>query len=300
MTPPDAALVAPPASVEGLVTQPDVAPSVRDLLERPKAERIALARGGRWILYPRATNALAQLRYVLEQPKSSRMTGLTLVGPTNNGKTTIVREFIRANKHQDSEPEAERHEFLLVQTPPVPSVSLLYSEILRSVNDLKADKGTTGQKLSRVLHILPELRLRMLFLDEIHNVLAGSPKQSEGFLNTLKFLSNHLQIPVVLIGTEAASHVIRTDAQVLNRYPPYTLALWEQGEAFNRLVSSVLSTFPLRRRSELPKTSIAHLHMRSQGALGTVVQTLQRAAVWAIEHGVEEVTPKVLEAIEFG
>lgn len=280
--------------------RPSLMPAATALLGRSNAERVQAIRSGTWIPYPRATQALAQLRYVLDQPPSNRMTGLTLAGPTNNGKTTIVKEFITAHRSQPMDPAAERPEFLYVETPPVPNISMLYSQILRGVGDLKADKGTTGQKLARVLHILPQLRPRMLFLDEIHNTLAGSAKQSEAFLNTLKYLSNQLQLPVVLIGTEAALNVIRTDPQVLSRYPACTLSPWALDEQFAKLVAIVLSTLPLRRASKLSPTSLARLHARSQGALGAVVQTLQRAAVWAIETGAEEINNRALEATEIG
>ncbi len=294
----DAAVPAAP-STKASERQP-MADATRALLDRSDAERVHAIRNGMWIPYPRAKQALAQLHYVLEQPPSGRMMGLTLSGPTNNGKTTIVHEFITMHRAQPSDPSSGRPEFLYVETPPVPNISMLYTQILRGVGDLKADKGTTGQKLSRVLHILPQLQPRMLFLDEIHNVLAGSAKQSEAFLNTLKYLSNQLHLPVVLIGTEAALNVIRTDPQVLSRYPAFTLSPWSNDERFAKLVATILSTLPLRRPSKLSQTAVARLHARSQGALGGVVQILQRAATWAIEKGDEEITPRALEATEIG
>lgn len=280
--------------------RPDLTPDALALLGSNDADRVRAIRSGTWIPYPRANQAIAQLRYVLEQPPSSRMMGLTFAGPTNNGKTTIVREFIAAHRAQRADPSAERPEFLYVETPPVPHISMLYTQILRGVGDLKADKGTMSQKLARVLHILPQLRPRMLFLDEIHNVLAGSSKQSEAFLNTLKYLSNQLQLPVVLIGTEAALNVIRTDPQVLSRYPAFTLYPWAHDEKFAKLVTVVTSTLPLRRPAKLSQACLARLHARSHGALGAVVQILQRAAVWAIESGTEEINARALEATEVG
>lgn len=275
-------------------------PDALAIVGREAPERVRAIRSGAWIPYPRAKQALAQLNYVLEQPISGRMMGLTIAGPTNNGKTTIVREFIATHSVQGADPSAERREFLYVETPPVPHISMLYTQILRGVGDLKADKGTMSQKLARVLHILPQLRTRMLLLDEIHNVLAGSAKQSEGFLNTLKYLSNQLHLPVVLIGTDSALHVIRTDTQVLSRYPAFTLSPWANDVGFAKLVTNVIATLPLRRPSKLSQTALTQLHARSQGALGAVVQILQRAAVCAIETGAEEITPRALEATEFG
>lgn len=276
----------------------ELAPEAQSIVGSDNAERIQAVRKGTWIRYPRATRVLEHLRYVLEQPPSGRMTGLTLVGPTSNGKTTIIRRFISMHRIQPPDPNAERPEFLYVETPAVVTPGMLYSQILRGAGDLKADKGTTGQRFARLLHILPQLKPRMMFLDEVHNVMAGSARQSESLLNALKSVSNQLQLPLVLVGTEAARNVIRTDAQVLSRYPPVELLPWGCDEQFSRLVSTVLSTFPLRRHSRLSATTVKHLHKRTAGAIGEVVQILQHAAVWAIETGAEEINTRALEATE--
>ena len=62
------------------------------------------------------------------------------------------------------------------------------------------------------------LSVRMLVLDEIHNILVGSTLKQKQFLNTLKFLSNELQIPIVAAGTKDALQVTRTDDQIANRF----------------------------------------------------------------------------------
>jgi len=273
-------------------------PTARAALGRSAEERIHLIRSGSWIPYPRAQQIRERLRWVFDQPPSQRMTGLTLSGPTNNGKTTIIRAFMAEMNGHVTAADAERRDYLYIETPPFPSASMLFTAILTAAGDLKAQKGTMTQKMFRVQHILPQIGLRMLFLDEIHNVLAGSQKQTEVFLNTLKSLSNHLRLPVVLIGTENAVHVLRTDAQVLNRFPTVELPYWPSDASFHQLVRAVLSTFPLQRPPRLTAAALQRLHKVSGGALGGVVQVLQRAAALAIKDGSEELTPKFLEAAE--
>lgn len=272
----------------------------RSALDRPPEERIRLVRAGAWIPYPRAQQIRERLRWVLEQPPSPRMIGLTVSGPTNSGKTTIIRAFMSEMTGHASGAEAERRDYLYVEAPPFPSASMLFTAILAAAGDLKAQKGTMVQKMYRVQHILPQLGLRMLFIDEIHNVLAGSQKQTEVFLNTLKSLSNHLRIPVVLIGTENAVHVLRTDAQVLNRFPAIELPHWAFDASFHQLVRRVISTFPLRTPPRLSAPALQRLHKFSGGTLGSAVQVLQRAAVLAIREGSDEITSKLLEVAEAG
>ena len=47
----------------------------------------------RWIDYPRAIEALARLRRLVEMPQRERMPCLVMHGPSNIGKTLIVRKF---------------------------------------------------------------------------------------------------------------------------------------------------------------------------------------------------------------
>lgn len=285
-------------------TDPEVAdgahlvPGARALLDRPKEERIRAIRSGSWVPYPRAKYVLEQLVYVLEQPNTPRMTGLTLHGPTNNGKTSIINSFITRMKSSAVDPEAERTEFLYVETPPVPNQSMLFSKILRAVNDPRSDKGTMTQRMDRVLTLLPRMHLRMLFLDEIHNVLAGSSRQSEAFLNTLKHLSNELRIPMVLIGTDDALNVLKTDAQVLNRFPAVGLPQWPAGEEFQRLLTYILSTLPLRKPPRLTAPLVQRIYQTSGGVIGGLVQLLHRAAAYAIQHEHEQIDGRVLDALE--
>ena len=44
----------------------------------------------------------------------------------------------------------------------------------------------------------------MLVIDELHNILAGSPARQREFLALLRFLGNELRIPIVGVGTKEA------------------------------------------------------------------------------------------------
>src|SRR2546423_1765777 len=70
---------------------------------------------------------------------------------------------------------------------------------------------------------------RMLIIDEIHHVLAGSLLQQHNFLNTIKHLSNELQIPIVGVGTREAFNALQTDPQLANRFEPVFLPRWTIG-----------------------------------------------------------------------
>lgn len=290
---PDGAPAAPPPPPDP--PRPGVSP--RELAARPNEERIAMLRGLTWIDYPRATQILTRLRWVMTQPRTHRMTGLTLSGPSGNGKTTIVHEFIRRESSRPASAASDREpiEFLDVNAPSKADVSLFYSIILRRLGDAKAYKGNRIEKETRVLRLLGQLSPRMLILDEIHNVLVGGPRLTEFFLNTLKSLSNELRLPIVLVGTEDAVNVIQIDAQVESRYPAVELPVWSYDE-FRGLLRRAVGMMPLRGASRITAEDARWLHGRTRGVLGELVSTLQLAASEAITGGREVIDREVLEA----
>lgn len=47
---------------------------------------------------------------------------------------------------------------------------------------------------------------QVLLIDEVHNILAGSYREQRIVLNTLRFLSNRLQILLVYVGIARTLH----------------------------------------------------------------------------------------------
>jgi hypothetical protein len=73
-----------------------------------------------------------------------------------------------------------------------------------------------------VLRLLRASSVRMLGIDELHNVLAGRGDRRRGFLNLLRFLGNELRIPLVRVGIGDAYLAVRADGQLENRFAPLT------------------------------------------------------------------------------
>lgn len=73
-------------------------PAMRVAAVLPNSERIMRIRADRWIGYPRATEALERLEALLTWPRKQRMPNLLIVGPTNNGKSIIIENFMRMQR----------------------------------------------------------------------------------------------------------------------------------------------------------------------------------------------------------
>ncbi|MCI0391903.1 MAG: TniB family NTP-binding protein [Acidobacteria bacterium] len=273
--------------------------SAKAALALSDQERINFIRRPRWIGYTKAKQIIAQLENLLTHPKIHRMPNLLLVGETNNGKTMIVNRFHQLHPATD-DPNTERFQLpvLVVQAPPVPSETRFYNAILEKLSAPYRASDRVDKKQFQVLKILSRVRIQMMIIDEIHQIVAGKTGKQRQFLNTIKYLGNELQIPIVGVGTYEAFNALQTDPQLANRFEPTVLPRWEQGQEYLRLLSSFERMLPLKRPTHLAEKDLAFkLLVMSEGTIGELSALLARAAMSAIEKKTETITPKLLDGL---
>lgn len=268
-------------------------------LERSAQERITYIRSPRWIGYPRAQEILAQLENLLTHPKAHRMPNLLIVGDTNNGKTMLVRRFCNQHKPDDNpEGEAAKVPVLFIQAPPVPDESRFYNAILELLFAPYKPGDRADRKQFQAIKLLRTVGLKMLVIDEIHHLLAGSMTKQKAFLNVIKYLGNELEVPIVGVGTRDAFRAIQTDLQLSNRFDQALLPRWANNEMFLRLLATFERSVPLRNPSNLTDGALADkIYSMSEGYLGEISRVLESAAVRAVETGLERIDKKLLDGI---
>jgi hypothetical protein len=271
-------------------------PSAHRIAMLPAVERVRHVRADRWIGYTRASEALTQLEQLLAMPSKQRMPNLLLIGPTNNGKSMIIEKFRREHP-PISHTDREEIPVLAVQMPSEPSVLRFYVTLLSA---LGAPVRPRARRLAEVEELVLRLcracEVRMLVIDELHNVLGG---RSE-FLNLLRFLGNSLRIPLVGVGIREAYLAIRSDDQLENRFAPLALPRWEPGVEACTLLASFAAAFPLRRPSSIADPEMAsYLLTRCEGTIGELNTLLADAAVAAIETGEEAINQRTLLLAEY-
>ena len=266
----------------------------RALARLPDAERIARIRADRWIGYPRAVEALARLETLYEWPARQRMPNLLLVGATNNGKSMIIEKFRREHP-QSSAGAVERMPLVVVQMPSEPSARRFYATVIAELGAPLHPRLQVPELERTALNLLRRVGVRMLVIDELHNVLAGRDASRREFLNVLRFLGNELRIPLVGVGTRDAYMAIRTDDQLENRFEPISLPLWVAGGDTLSLLASFAASFPLRLPSAITTEEAArYLLARSEGTIGELARLLAEAAVVAVESGEEAINHRTL------
>jgi hypothetical protein len=115
------------------------------------------------------------------------MPNLLLVGPTNNGKSMIIEKFRREHPPSSGVDE-ERIPVLVVQMPSDPSVARFYAAVLAVLGAPLRPRQQVAELEHVALDVLRRVGVRMLIIDELHNVLAGRDSSRREFLNLLRFL----------------------------------------------------------------------------------------------------------------
>ena len=274
-------------------------PSVQAQARLPAQERIRHVRAERWIGYPRALVALERLETLFAWPSRQRMPNLLLLGPTNNGKSMLIEKFRRSHPPAVL-PDREDLPVLCVQMPSEPSISRFYMAVLAALGAPLIPRQRLPDLERLALTLLRAVGVRMLVIDELHNILAAHHGGRREFLNLLRFLGNELRIPLVGVGTREAYLAIRSDDQLENRFAPMVLPLWEADEETCSLLASFAAAFALRRPSHIATPDMArYLLTRSEGTIGELAQLLAAAAVAAIESGEEAIDRRTLALADY-
>ncbi len=272
-------------------------PAAQQLLQLDDARRIQALRADRWVDYPLAIEALSRLQRLLDTPQRERMPCMLLHGPSNIGKTLIIAKFLREHPPKfDQQRGAEQRPVISMQMPPTPDQRRFYRALL-DVIGVPQGPNTTLASLEQVARdILRRMAPKILVVDEVHHLLAGSSREQRASLNLLKYLANELKMSVVAVGTSDAPVAFQTDPQIHSRFTPFELPRWAESLEFRRFLSAYESALPLKKASDLTQRPIAQfLIAASTGLLGEVSRILMEAAESAIRDRTEQITLVHLE-----
>jgi type II secretory pathway predicted ATPase ExeA len=264
-------------------------------------ERIEVTRVFKWLGYTSANKVLTKMNECLNYPKSPRMPNLLVIGDSNNGKTAILNRFNKMHlAYLDPKTDQVINPVVMIQAPPEPDEKRFYNAILEAVFAPTKTSEKTENRYLRVKGTLQKLEVKVLIIDEIHHILAGSLSKQRTFLNVIKHLSNELQIPLIGAGTKLAYNAIQTDLQLSNRFIPAVLPKWSFDQEYKKLLASFIKILPLKKESALIENSIAHKILTlSDGLIGEIAKILELSTILAIEAGTERITNSILSNIDY-
>ena len=279
-----------------------LSPEASALAILSSTERLARLKMERWIGYTRANQALAKLEELFaDEPGKLRPQNLLLVGPSNNGKTMIAEKFYRSHPQKISDNgEHEVIPVLMMQMPADATVNRFYTALLMKLNTPVGFHGRYNVREVLMLQLMRTVGVRILIVDEVHNLLGATANRQRELLNMLRFIGNELRIPIVCLGIRDAYLAIRSDDQLENQFHPLLLPPWELGEEFARLMASFETVLPLREPSNLSSSPLLELILsRSEGTIGEMTALLNSATATALLHGEERISRNAIERVDY-
>jgi len=281
---------------------PHLSKAAIKLVDLPDEQRMLAIKEGAWIPYPRARQILEQMEELFNHPRIVRMPNMLIVGPSNNGKTQILRHFEK-NHQPDPNPEGDYSiiPVLFVEAPGKPDIGAFYDKILEAVWQPYSIRAKDSDKEREVKKVLRSIHLKILMVDEIQHIIAGGQAKQREFRNSLKGLGNELQISVICAGVEEAFNAFNTDTQLSNRFEPEFLPKWNLNDEYGDLLESFERRIPLRTPSNLRgNVEIAQKVLwMSEGILGEIHEVLKRSAIQAIKNKSEQITLDIIQKIRW-
>ena len=279
----------------------ELSPRAQTLLLASDEERLRHLDMPIFISYSKAAKVLLEMEDLLDHPKTNRMPNLLLLARSNNGKTEILREFLKLHPAEDRrDSDTVYAPVVYIQSPPGPSEHIFLNKLLMMLGATVRQNDASDRKLLQLMDILRRVQTKILIVDELNALLAGSVTKQRFFLNMLKYLSNELRISVVAAGTADAGQVVRTDAQILNRFPSRILPLWQEGTEFRQLLRSFEYVLPLKQASEIHRGDLPRkIYGLSEGVIGAVASILRSAAKHAIALKTERITADIIDSCPF-
>lgn len=266
------------------------------LLAETDAQRIRAIRSRRWLVYPRAKQVLERLNQLLDHPRGTHMPSLAIYGDSGMGKTMIMKRF------RDQHPPSFSSLTGKLKTPVLamemtsrPGERRFYAELLTLLGAPQRPRADIAQMEQAAMRIMEAIGVQVLVIDEVHNILAGTYREQRIVLNTLRFLSNRLQISLVCFGVNDAREAIGGDVQLALRFEQFTLSRWAANEQFEILIALILRNTPLRQPSVLTAKSLRRMFQISEGITANLFHILNTLAIEAIESGQERITDAAVE-----
>jgi type II secretory pathway predicted ATPase ExeA len=288
----------------------------KDFSKMSKTEMKALAEKI-FIVYPRLTSTLEKIRHCHEYSKiAAEPECMFIGGETGTGKTTLY-EYYEAQFPRMEDENCTKITVLSSATPQRATEKTLVGEILESIGDPSAKKGTADSQTSRLRKFIKACGVEIIILDEFQHFVDGDSKKIlKNVSDWLKNLINATRKPIVLIGQPYADEVLDAcgNEQLQRRFlvretlEPFG---WpgERDDAhkkaakqkeFRAFLRAVDSSLPFNEESNLSDPLMAYrIYCGTNGRVSKVMAIVRRASELAIDDSMRKLDIDVLgEAYE--
>lgn len=277
-----------------------IAESREVTIHKNKEDRIEYMESRIWINYPLAQKVILYLNDLLKYPKQDKMPGLLIVGEPHIGKSAVVAQFAKLHPDRSLEDDigmTKTEKTVIVANMEGGDDRSLYVSILEQLWASFLPTEPVQKLRHQTIRLLRELNVKILILDEIHNLLKGTAIKQRTIMDAIKNLTNSVNIPIVLVGIMDAVTVLN-EAQHVSRFEIVQLPKWSNDKEFAGLLASFERWLPLKKASGLYKVELRKLlYEHSKGNLGHLRRILITCAKYAILNDIEQITPWIIKNV---
>ena len=254
-----------------------------------------------YIAYPRMRKILSaiddcqRLSNLKDEPEC-----LFLKGETGTGKTTIIKSYALSYPRYETQ-TGTVVPILSITIPSPATVKSVVTKLLWSLGDPAYEKGTTGNQTIRLIGLMKNCGVKLVFLDEFqHFIDRDSAKVLKTVSDWLKNLILDTKVPVVLIGLPEAEAVFHFNSQLSRRFAsrhnldPFSWKV-DSGQEFRTFLHLVESQLPLNDKSNLACEDMAmRLYYASDGIIAYLMKLIRYGTNLALNTQKEKLDLNVL------
>ena len=274
-----------------------LAPCARAQLDLPNNARIDAVLRDRVFLHARVLSILARIDELIHLPGRDPAAGMVIAGPVGSGKTVFIRQLTeRYRAVSTEEGGALPSAVVSVNMSGIRDVSALYRRLLRQLLGEGEGDGAPKDPEEALTEALRQHGVRVLVVDEAHDVLVHPRKTRMSLLSALISLMQKQRLPVILLTIPAGLSAVQEYAALHERMTYETLPIWRPDAYLADLLTEVERTLPLRLASGLARPAVMEAIVdASGGALDVLIDLIRRATAMAIVSGAEQITIPLLE-----
>ncbi|HRJ29231.1 MAG TPA: TniB family NTP-binding protein [Cyclobacteriaceae bacterium] len=238
-----------------------------------------------WVGYPAIKRIEDRMFEILRHPRIGRMPSLLILARTNNGKSTLLKRFAKKNlAFTDTQTGSVNAPVLGIVMPEGPTEILFLDALLRATNLGYKRTEPFRDKLDQVFRTFEKLETKIILIDEIHHIAAGSPANQRLLMNLMKNISTLFSISFIAAGTAEARNIFSADEQLSNRFQQMIIPVWENNEEFKGLLKSFEMLLPFEEPSNLVSLS-EYILNKTDRTIGDIYKLLQLGAIHALKNG---------------
>ncbi|WP_373479135.1 TniB family NTP-binding protein [Geminocystis sp.] len=233
---------------------------------------------------------VATLHEWLESKRQSKQS-CRIVGESRTGKTIACNSYRLRHKPKQEIGKAPQVPVIYVQVPQECGAKDLFQGIIEHLK-YQMTKGTVSEIRKRTMTVLQRCGVEMIIFDEADRC---KPKT----FAEIRDIFDHLNIAIVLVGTDRLDAVIKKDEQVYNRFRACYRFGKLSGEDFVRTVNIwEKQVLMLPVASNLTnKKMLKLIGEATSGYIGIMDMVLREAAIRSLKKGINKIDYDTLKEV---